>query len=177
LRRAGLPTGRYKVQISDGADRWAATTLELGPSTGEIAIQIHVVTVRGQAFWGANALKAQLALGGRFAERRIVVATDDEGRFEAQVPEELAATAKWTVAVYSEEAGNWSLLALRPSSCHRDYSHGAPTTAEGDRLLRRSTRRLLPGTVKDRPTHDQSSPVRPAGGATGWGGRALGLLP
>jgi hypothetical protein len=50
-------------------------------------------------------LKAKLVLGGRFGERRIVAETDDDGRFEASVPEGLASNRRWAVTVHSDEAG------------------------------------------------------------------------
>ena len=105
FRRPGVASGRYRVRVSDGADRWVVETFEFDPSTDEIVVQVPVDTVRGQVFWGAAPLKAKLALGGKHGAVRVVLETDDEGRFEASVPEALAARDTWKVAVYSEEAG------------------------------------------------------------------------
>lgn len=104
-RRSGVAAGRYRARVSDGADRWETHSFEFGASTREIAIEVPVAIVQGQVLWGSSALKAELALGGKYGERRVVTGTDDEGHFEAHVPEALAATASWVVAVRSEEAG------------------------------------------------------------------------
>lgn len=105
LRRPGVAAGRYRIRVSDATDRWSAQTFDFGPSTGEIRIEVPVEELHGQVFWGTTALKAKLALGGRFGERRIVAETDEEGRFGASVPEGLAAAGKWVVTVHSDEAG------------------------------------------------------------------------
>lgn len=105
FRRRGVSPGRYRVRVLDGADRWAVETFEFGPSADEVVVQVAAHTVRGQVFWGEAPLKAKLALGGKHGSVRSVVETDDEGNFEANVPEALAAREAWTVAVHSEEAG------------------------------------------------------------------------
>lgn len=95
-----LARGTYVLLIRTGeGDGWHEETFEVGGEARALWVEIPLVRVSGSVRLGREPLAARMAFGGRFASRSIVLASDEEGRYEGILPRE----GVWNVELVAAE--------------------------------------------------------------------------
>jgi|CXWL01.1.fsa_nt_gi hypothetical protein len=98
---AGQSPGRAILRVQDSAGNTFYKDADLWLAEGSeawVPIALPLVEIRGEVSYGGNPLAGTLYFGGRTGERRIELASDDEGRFEGVLPD----SGTWPVEVIAE---------------------------------------------------------------------------
>lgn len=104
VQHEDLAAGHYSLLVLDGTGRrvdWR--DIELRAGMGPVAIDLHIVTVRGLLLLGEEPVAGNLRFGGRSGAVRIEASAAEDGVFEIWLPH----PGDWRVWVEAEE------LALR----------------------------------------------------------------
>lgn len=84
--RARIQPGQYTVRLSsiDGSV-WAVRDVEIEADT-HVPLTVSTRTVHGKVLLGRKPLAATLTFGGEFGSPRVPVKSNEEGRFDVQLP-------------------------------------------------------------------------------------------
>lgn len=100
LEIPGLARGSYNLSLlgAEGSP-WLSRSFELGEQELPLELEIKLVRVRGSIQLGGEPLSAELWFGTRFGAEKVLLHSDEEGRFEGLLPRD----GSWRVEVASAQ--------------------------------------------------------------------------
>ncbi|MCB1034573.1 MAG: carboxypeptidase regulatory-like domain-containing protein [Acidobacteria bacterium] len=99
LHRGGLVSGPYTVVLLDKVgSRFAFETIDLGPRSETLFLDLPVVWMQGDVRLGDEPLEAELLFGGPGGIQQVEVRSGEDGRFSGFLPRD----GRWVVRVVSE---------------------------------------------------------------------------